>query len=511
MNSAPSFRALDRVQSHAANRQLCYFSLIALAVLLASGLAHAAEGTSLPLNEYLSQVRQGNTGTQGAVEAASAQKQRSNEGELLLAPTAFANIQYSHDGKPQIIPLTTYSFQDIWQYSLGVSKTTTFGLTAKLSTNMYLINYTNPSSFFSYFAADPYLAAIAAAPAYPGTVNFTNQIELTQSLWGNGFGATTRANQDLTEAQALSQSYGNRYTARSQLVDAENAYWKLATARQAVELTLANLDRAQKTYDWNVRRVHLQLADESDALQSQAQLEARKLEYQTAQDNEVIAARAFNTARGVPSDAVAERLAPLTPETILAMQAPKRAEYRDDVKAAQEQSRATVASDTIARERAKPTFDLFGTAGLNGQSISDVAYAYQQAVSTDHPTITVGLRFQAPLDLGTASATRAAYTREEAAADLTYQRKVFEQEQGWKDLVDRLNQSRRRLQLSVNLEKVQQAKLYRERERYNTGRTTVFQVLTFETDFAQSELNRLTAQSDVLGILTQMKLYGEEL
>ena len=205
-----------------------------------------------------------------------------------------------------------------------------------------------------------------------------------------------------------------------------------------------------------------------------------------------------------------EQLAGITPDTILAMKPPRRAELRDDVKAAAQSNRAAIAGAEVAREHEKPTLDLFGTMALNGQSL-DFGTAYKQTVSLDHPTAAVGIRFSAPLALGTAADLRAAYIREEAASDLTYQRKVFEQEQTWKDLTDRLEQAKRRLSLSVSLERVQAAKLTHERERYRTGRTTSFQVLTFETDFATSEINRIQSESEVLGILTQMKLYGEEL
>lgn len=502
--------------SETANRQLCYFALIVLSCWLASGLsAHAQDhvtGPQLSLDQFLSQVKQGNTGTRGAAEASEGARMASQEGKTLLAPTAFANLNYTHDGKPQVVPITTYDFQNVSTYSIGLSQQTQYGLQAKLSTNLYSLSYDNPNSPF-FAALAPILPASSSGTLGTigaSTYNLTTQLDITQSIWGNGFGRSTRANQEQLEAQALSQSYANRYAERGTLVDAEGSYWRLATARQTVGLTRDNLDRAQKTYEWNERRVRLQLADKSDALQSQALLESRKLEYQRAIDDERTSARNFNTARGVASDEVPETLVNLSPEMILSLQAPKRAEFRDDVKAAAEQSRATVASSTVAEERNKPTLDAVATLALNGQDTS-LGHAYAQSVSMDHPTAAIGIRFSAPLDFGTLSETRAGYARQQAAADLTYQRKVFEQDQGWKDLADRLDQSKRRLQLAYALEKVQDSKLFHERERYKMGRTTAFQVLTFETDFAQSELQRILAQSDVLAVLTQMKLYGEAL
>lgn len=495
------------------NRQFCYFIWVAAACLLASGLlTHAAPAQEpsaapqLTLDQFLSQVKLGNTGTQGSLQSSSGEQIRSVESQLITAPTAFANFSYSHDGKPQTFPLLTYDYLNTTTLNAGVSQVTPFGLQAKLSSYVTSIDYTNP-------ALSPFLAN-GIPPGYAitqfGSVNTTTALELTQSIWGNGFGAATRANQDLIQSQAMAQSYSNRFTARVSLVDAESAYWRLATTRQVVEITRANLARAQRNYDWSARRAKLQLADRSDELQAQAQLEQRHLEYQQALDDRSVAQLAFNTARGVQSSDVPERLTELRPDSITRMEPPKRAEFRDDVKAAHQQQIATSAGAKVAVQRNTPTFDIFGTLAMNGQN-TDLTPAYAQSYSLAHTTTAFGVRFSAPLTLGTSSSTREGYTREEAAADLTYERKVFEQDQGWKDLTERLSDSKRRLGLAVNLEKIQEAKLDHERERYHSGRSTAFQVLTFETDYALSQLNRIQTQSEVLGILTQMKLYGEEL
>jgi outer membrane protein TolC len=499
-------------------RQLCYLALVALACCLASGLialpGHAAEANpsagvaagTLTLERFLEQARKGNTGTQGALETSEATELRAHEADLLTSPTAFFNYQYSHDGKPQTVPLFTYTFANTQTASLGVSKATEFGLTARLSTNMVALDYDGAS-------LSPLLSSGLPAGFQItnfGTVNTATMLELNQSLWSGGFGRAIRAQKEAVEAAALATSYGNRFAARTGQADAEGAYWRLATAREAVELTHDNMERARKNYDWSARRAKLQLSDRSDALQSQAQLELRKLDYQHAVDEERSASLAFNAARGVDSDQVAEKLSPISVDRLLAMQAPKRARFRDDVKAAQQSQLAAQAASRSALERDTPTLDVFGTLAANGQDLS-LKQAYRQSFSLDHPTAAIGVRFSAPLDIGTALDSRAAYRREEAAADLTYQRKVFEQESQWRDLSSRLIESQRRLKLTRTVEQVQLSKLDHERERYRTGRTTAFQVLTFETDYALSELTRLQAQSDVIAILTQMKLFGDEL
>jgi outer membrane protein TolC len=498
-----------------ASRQFVYFVFVALACWLAASFSAAparAEavakpaGAVLQLDQYLQQVKSGNTGTQGSIQAADGAKLRSREGDLLTSTNAFFNGSYSHDAKPAAVPLITYDFQNTQTATFGLSKLTSFGLTAKLSSSITAFSYDGG-------ALSPLLSGNLPADfdiSGFGTVNTTNTLELSQSLWSNQFGAATRAHADELEARALAQSYGSRFAARTSLADAEGTYWRLVTARQAVELTRENTDRAQKNYDWSANRARLQLGDRSDALQSQALLEVRKLNYQRALDEERSAARAFNSARGIPSEEVTEKLMALEIDSLLSLQPPKRVELRDDVKAAQQNQFAAQALSRSGIERDSPTLDVYGSLALNGQK-SGLADAYRQSFTGEKPTATIGLRFSTPLDISLALDSRAGYRREEAAADLTFQRRAFEQEQQWRDLSVQLIDSQRRLKLAVSIEKVQQSKLNYERDRYRTGRSTSFQVLSFETDYALSQLSRLQAQSEVLGVQTQMKLFGEEL
>jgi outer membrane protein TolC len=188
---------------------------------------------------------------------------------------------------------------------------------------------------------------------------------------------------------------------------------------------------------------------------------------------------------------------------------------REDVKAAQEQQRAAVSNAEIALERDLPTLELFGSLSLNGFATpvggkpGTLPDAIAQSFSFAQPTEAVGIRFSAPIDFGVLGRTRQGWRLERDAAELTYQRKLFEQDQGWKDLTDRLAQARHRFTLSRAVETTQEAKLNHEKTRLQQGRTTTFQVLAFEQDYASSVLTRVQAEAEVLTLLAQMKLYGE--
>jgi outer membrane protein TolC len=464
----------------------------------------------LQLDQYLSQVKTNHAGAKGSLIATQAGVLRSNEGELLLAPTIFGEAKYTSDAKLPQINFVPYDSITTRFYSFGVRKLTTFGLQASLRYDILDSNYNNPdlsglSSFggggtgsspfnFSYALASPIL-------------------ELTQSLWANGFGGSTRATQEQLQATAIATSYQSSYQLKSIVVQGEVAYWRLALARQVIQVEAEALDRAEKIYAWNSRRARLHLGDEADVIQSEALVQARKLELMTAKTETRLASRDFNSMRTIDSDEVKEELIALKPELVDRIQIPQRAALRDDVLAAKESARASTASAEIALQRDLPTLEAYTVLALNGQSgnrpASSLSDSISNSFSLNRPTTTVGIRFNAPLDLGVLSKSRDGWRQEQVAADLNFSRKVYEQEQNWKQLNESLEQTIGQYKLALKLEDVQKSKLNNERGRLQRGRSTTYQVLLFEQDYLQAQLTRIQNEAKILNILAQMKLFGE--
>ena len=481
-------------------RLLCLVAGLFVLVTLPAGAAVSEKSTPLDLNQYLNQVRGKNLSFKGSQAGSEGSEMRSEESVLLFAPTVYSNFQFTSDQKLPLIPVFTYDEQNTTNFTLGVSQQTTFGLLAKISYNVFYNNYIN-------------LQIPGAGGSPPGASSYyitTPMLELSQSLWSNSFGSGNRANRDLLEAQALASSYSSRYVAKATLVQAESAYWRLAADRQTITAEKQALDRAQKLYDLSLRRAKLQLADQADALQAEAALDLRKLDMQSALDEERSASRAFNMVRNLDSDVVEENVMELSPEQMDHLSLPEKAELRDDVKAARESARAAVANSLVADQRDRPQLDIFGSFALNGHT-GDFSSSLGDPFSAHRPTESVGLRFQAPLDIGALGRARAGWKLEQTSAELSFQQKVLDQDQNWKDLTQKLDESKRRLTLVRKLETAQDSKLKHERDRLSKGRTTTYQVLLFEEDFASSQIARIRAQLEVLNVYTQMKLFGEKL
>jgi outer membrane protein TolC len=470
---------------------------VSIVTLLISFLASAvvsdsARAETLTIDAFLDQVRKSNTGYQGATTSGDGGQKRSKEAGLITSPSLFANVQLTGDSKLTASPFGSFDRANTNDYQFGLAETTPFGLKARLYYDATYSSVTNLN--------------------YPGTPPFSYSLydarpvlELTQSLWSNGFGRSTRAQTQFTEAQALQSSYSARYQAKTILTNAEAAYWQLSISRQLVALEQDAEERAQQIYDYSVRRAKLHLTDQADALQALASLEARKLDVQTAKDNERVSARAFNAARNVSSDEVSEVLTETTHSIADRVQAPARAKFRDDVKAAEQGARATQANAIVQSDKDLPTLEIFGSAALNGRS-DTFGPSVTNAFNSGRNTLIGGVRLSVPLALGTTSTSREGWAKEKAAAELTYEKALFDQEQTWQDLNLRLNEAKKRLSMARSIEQAQKRKLDYEKDRLKKGRTTTYQVLLFEQDYLLAEASRVNAEGDVFTIYTQMKL-----
>lgn len=464
--------------------------ILGATLFLASHPSQARTET-LSLQDYVSQVFQWNDAYKASQDAATGAKGRSKEASILLHPFLYSTATYKDDKIPTMAPTFMGTRTITKNYSLGLKQATTFGLTADLSYNLNFQNIQN-------------------APLVPQPQVYTGYpyLKLTQSLWRNGFGSETRANQRVQEAVALVSSYTSSFQSLQIKLEAETNYWLLALARESVQTQKEVYSRAEKILEWAQRRSNLNLADKSDMLQAKAALEMRKLELQMAQDEEINSAHRFNMSRNLDHDRVDAELQRVDPEKLRFSKAPSRQRMRDDVKAAEQSEKVAAANVEMALNRNSPTLDIFANLALNSGREAQMSRALSTSFDTQYPTTMVGVSFSTSLDFWGVADARAGYRKEKAAAERNFQRKMFEQERDWQDLGRKLAETQRKLELSLSLEKAQKEKLLYEKERFKRGRTTTYQVLLFEQDYAQAQIGRIRAEGDVLRILSQMKLYG---
>lgn len=460
--------------------------IFALAAILLSVNAFAAEKKqTLGLDAYLSQVSSGNRTLRAAKETSEGADLRSAEATLAYSPIFSAEFQRLNEHKTNSLFPSAYEKFDSNYYNLGISQQTSFGLKAKLSYTLTSYDYTQ-------------------TPARPIFYEGSPKIELSQSLLRNGFGSETRALKTITEAGAFATRYSESFKVKAVHAEAEGAYIKLAAARDLRKIAEDSVKYAKEILDWNMRRVRLNLGEDSDLLQAQANMEARNLLLQSAVDTERTAARDFNRLRNIDDDSVGESL---TLPEVTTTNAPARAQFRDDVRAAMEGTRVAAAQAQLGKDRNKPTLEIFGSYALNARE-DERTKAISESMKSDQPTSVIGLRFETPLLFGAQYDTVKGYGKEVVAAETLKDQKVFDQEVQWKELVLRLEEAKKRYEISVKLADIQKRKADSERVRLKRGRTTTYQTLLFDTDLNQAEATKIQSQSEVLQIIAQMKTFG---
>ncbi len=456
--------------------------------------AALASNSPIGLQEYLGQVRNSNTGVQGSQTTSHGYFQASYESELPFSTQFFGNVQYTDDNRQTLAPIFQGNRSVIEQSQAGIRKLFDFGLQTQLS---YGLTSTN------VFGVSPTI--VPQSSLITGALT----LQLTQSFWQNGFGKADRALRISVRAQDLAQSYQNSYQTKVALSEAESRYWSLAVARELVKIEKESYDRTVVIRDINSKRASAHLIDESDLLTSQAQAKAKEFDLKSAFDKERVAARSFNSARGVDSDSVDEFLRLPSMEELEKMSPPQRAAMRDDVKAAEQSRLAVSATSEAATQRQLPSLNLVGTASTNGLE-PNLNQAVTDTTTGQYPYYAVGVNFTAPLDFHGVRQVKQAYAEQLHGAELTYRRRLFDQENDWKDLTTQFNEAKQRLTLAFDVERAQKSKFQHESLRRKQGASTTYQVFQFEIDYLSSELNRIQTEAIILTLMAQMKTFGGE-
>jgi outer membrane protein TolC len=470
-----------------------YDSLFILLLLMGAISSSAnATGSPLKLEDYLDQVKSQSPLVKSSNLQIEGTEEVSAESALPVMPRFTFQGSYTDDRREIPSAFTRGSTSSAETYTFGFDQQFKFGTAAKLTYSLS----TSKTFNFNFGSINN-----------PVFNTSQTQFDLSQPLWRNSLGAETRATTKATEAAAMASHFAEKFKLKQTLANAESTYFRLAIARESLKLQEEVLDRSQKILEWTEKRVRNQLADKADLLQSKAAFQARQLEIESARNEERSSQLAFNILRASVSDQVSESLSNIDTRTVLDMKAPAKAEVTDDVKAAEENERAVVASNEVSRQRALPELAVTGSVAYNGVNALKTE-ALNRSFTTNHPMYMVALRFSTSLDFGDAAAVRSGRVKQQLAAEALTLHSRLSNEQAWEDLEKRFSESKGRLKLADELVKAQKEKIDYEKYRFNLGRSTTFQVLTYEQDYAQALLARLRIEQEILTIHAQMKAYS---
>ncbi len=459
-------------------------------IIFPLGNSHA-KSLNLSLNEYLCQVRHNNLGVEGSFLIASGARQRVGEGRLIMKPSLFAEGQYLKDSyDPNWSPILG-SKSRMETYKVGVSQTTPYGVQGKI--------------YYNY--QHQVLNSVAPIINQSQTTTASSPIvEVDVPLSRNFAGRETRANAQLIDSRAQLTHVSERYKNKMLMATAESTYWRLAILRLIVTKQRESLGRSIRIQEWTLKRSQNKLAEDADLLQSLASVDSKKLDIQSALNDVKIAELNFNTLRGCHEAYVPEQLTSVR-TAVNHICLPQRPLVRDDVRIAEQQQKIEIANAKIGIEKNKPDLDLYASYALNGNNPSS-NQAISESFSADYPSTAVGLRLTMPLDVGRLRRDRLAYKKEIRGAQYQFKQKVFENQQLWEELTLKIENAMKRFDIATQLETLQLKKLEAQRQQLTFGRTTTYQVLLFEQDYANAQIASLIIQDEILALQAQLKTFG---
>lgn len=448
---------------------------------------------AITLEDYLAEVREKNGGVVALKSSSEAKKLRRDEGSLFFRPSFFLTGEYYDDRRPTNAP--TFQGTQTLRHTVrtGLGQNFRTGTKVSLSYNIYKtqINGASPTLIPNnqFFDLVP-------------------QLEITQSLWRNFLGSEFNATEKVQNAQAEAQRFSDLFSYKQLLVNAENAYWRLYVAQTSLKVQAESLERAKKLRDWNAKRFRSNLIDESDLVQAEANLQSREIEYQDTLTEIQTATREFNAAREVEGDVVnLEGTRGKDSSYILDATLPTKMKMREDVRVQLANQKIASANAELGIQKNRPNLELYGTYSLNGRD-KQYSDAYDQAVTATRPFSVIGVRFTTPLDVMSLNDYKKAYAQEKVASELSFKRKAYEVEREYEILHERFDNFKKRLKLAQKMVQVQDRKLLTEKARYNQGRTTTFQVLQFEQDFANAQLLKIRYERELILVYNQLKLFS---
>lgn len=447
---------------------------------------------AITLDSYLDEVSLKNGGVRGLKMSSEAKTLRMNEGSLFFKPSFFLTGEYYDDQRPTNAPA--------FQGTQSLRHTVRTGLSQNLRTG------TKATISYNYYKTQIIGANRALLPNKK-FFDLSPMLEISQSLLRNFLGTEFEATEAIQKAQAEAAKYNDQFSYKMVLMQAENAYWRLYFAQKSLKVQAESLERAKKLRDWNLSRMKNSLVDESELVQAEANLQGREIEYQDTLSEIDVALKDFNSIREGEGDNNLEDMGHENGQYILEANVPTKGKMREDVMAFLANQKLASANAQLGIQRNRSNLELYGSYSINGrdQQYSD---AYDQAVTATRPFTIVGVRFTTPLDLGAMSDYKKAYAQETVASEMAFKRKSYEVDKEWDILLQRFQNFKKRLQLTQKLEKVQEKKLSQEKRRYNQGRTTTFQVLQFEQDFANSQLLKLRNERELIIVYNQLKLFS---
>lgn len=453
------------------------------------------QSNAISIDEYIVQVENSNKDYAGYSLSSKGYLLQSDEAFLQYSSQLFFNAQRADDRRSTISSSFqgTQTVQNI--LSTGISKLTTFGLQGKL---YYAVNNTN------------ILGVNASFVNLPRYYNNTFGLELTQKLWGDGFGRATKASANAEKLRILSLSHNQKFQSKITILEAKKIFWQFASLERIIAIQRESLNSAVKTQKLNAHKVGLGLMEKSDLTQAETVVQTRKSELEAYILEHDLTRKQFNLTRGMSDDSdVYGEISLPDVDYVLSLELPETTHKREDVKSAEANYKSMVEKYEATKHRQRPQMDLFVNATSNGRN-QFLNQAWQNTMSTDYPYVTAGVNFNIPLDQTLVSQVKSSYKMQAEGAKFLYDQVESRQKTALNSIIDKFQNSKDRLRIALEITKLQQLKLEQEKLKYQLGKTTATQVFDFEHNLLLSRIDQVKLVTQILNLFAEIETYKQE-
>lgn len=337
------------------------------------------------------------------------------------------------------------------------------------------------------------------------------EVRLTQSLWRDAFGHFTHLRHRGERAELINRKMALIYERQLVLVDLEALYWDMSTSMKEEQIRIKNIEASQTLKKWTQDRLKRTAAEKSDVLQAQALLSSRELDLVSTR-NQIEFLR--NRLRQVFIDQDKGNISP----DLSSLEVERPVQTLISVPGSEElpQRLDAIVSNSLAvqaemearqiREQLKPQLDAYVSYGRNGiaPTFDD---AWNRAGSGSHDATRVGVILRVPLNRGRVNDREKAANLAAEANTLRAKYALRNSKVGWEEVVRRVNTLREQVKEASRLAEFQLQKVAEERRRFRLGRSTVFQLTTFEADAADAEVRKYRFLGDLRKAESQARLF----
>jgi outer membrane protein TolC len=459
-----------------------------------------AEADTVLLSDYIVQVHEKNPDLQSLDHSIEAMGQKILELDMVYSPILTGSYNHTDDRSGP-------GFGTIFAVDEMKEDVVSMNASKKFSTG------TNVSVGYSYFGAG---FNLLSPFSFNGTnySNFTGYqitpvLNVNQSLlrdWGAGL---TQSGINKAKSAVRANQYALIYKEQQLLLNARNAYWDLALAREILEFRKSSLSRAEILLKWNEKKIRLDLIDKSDLLLSQASYKMRQLNLQLAQEDEIKACRAFNQMLGLKSETVQNSLERISDKisAFTNIEALSCTGKRADVLAAESSFLSSEYADKETKYRARPELSVNATYQLNGVGLAS-SDAWEQVTSQDKPMYAMGVSLIVPLDFRTLAKVKKGYDNDFTAARETFSSAALSAQNDWEQLQINWKNVKARLELSQEIMQIQDDRVKNEQKNFERGRTTTFLILSAENDLDDATLTVYRTVLEEIITLAQADLFN---